>query len=88
VIPGTSKKNSKKEKPAQGREMAKKQQGADIRIVGTKPQINNLLAAFKTKGFTWQSNEYFYPRIGQPSFFSYYLENLEPGTQDKSSLKE
>jgi hypothetical protein len=68
--------------------MAKKQQGADIRIVGTKPQIDNLLVAFKTKGFTWQSNEYFYPRIGQPSFFSYYLENLEPAAQDKNSLKE
>jgi hypothetical protein len=68
--------------------MTKKQQGADIRIVGTKPQIDNLLVAFKTKGFTWQSNEYFYPRIGQPSFFSYYLENLESVAQDKSSLKE
>jgi hypothetical protein len=66
--------------------MAKKQQGADIRIVGTKPQIDNLLVAFKTKGFTWQSNEHFYPRIGQPGFFSYYLENLESVAQDKGLL--
>jgi len=68
--------------------MAKKQQGADIRLVGTKLQICNLLAAFAAKGFTWQSNEHFYPRIGQPDFFSYYLENLESVSQDKSSLKE
>ena len=68
--------------------MAKKQQGADIRVVGTKPQIDNLLAAFTARGFTWQSNEHFYPRIGQPNFFSYYMENLEPMTQDKSLAKE
>jgi hypothetical protein len=68
--------------------MAKKQQGADIRVVGTKAQISGLLAAFSAKGFTWQSNQHFYPRIGQPDFFSYYLENLESVVQDKSSLKE
>jgi len=54
-----------------------KQRGADIKIVGTKSQINNLLAAFSANGFAWRSNEYFYPRIGQQGFFSYYLENLE-----------
>jgi hypothetical protein len=67
--------------------MTKKQQGADIRVVGTKSQIDNLLAAFTAKGFTWQSNEHFYPRIGQPNFFSYYLENLESVAQGKSSVK-
>jgi hypothetical protein len=56
--------------------MAKKQRGADIRLVGTKLQICNLLAALTAKGFTWQSNEHFYPRIGQQGFFSYYLENF------------
>jgi hypothetical protein len=65
-----------------------KQRGADIRIVGTKSQISNLLAAFSAHGFAWQSNEHFYPRIGQPEFFSYYLENLESVAQEKSSLKE
>ena len=54
-----------------------KQRGADIRIVGTKSQISNLLAAFSAKGFAWHSNKHFYPRIGQQGFFSYYLENLE-----------
>jgi hypothetical protein len=68
--------------------MAKKQQGADIRVVGTKAQISGLLAAFSAKGFTWQSNEHFYPRIGQQGFFSYYIENLEATAQDKSSVKE
>jgi hypothetical protein len=65
-----------------------KQRGADIRIVGTKSQISNLLAAFSANGFAWQSNEHFYPRIGQPEFFSYYLENLESVAQEKSLLKE
>ena len=67
--------------------MTKKQRGADIRIVGTESQISNLLATFTAKGFTWQSNEHFYPRIGQQGFFSYYLENLEPDSNSKSSLK-
>jgi hypothetical protein len=68
--------------------MAKKQQGADIRIVGTKSQISDLLAVFTAKGFTWQSNEHFYPRIGQPDFFSYYLEKLEFVPQRKSEHKD
>jgi hypothetical protein len=63
-----------------------KQRGADIRVVGTKSQISNLLAAFSANGFAWSSNEHFYPRIGQPDFFSYYLENLEAVAQDKSSV--
>jgi hypothetical protein len=66
--------------------MAKKQQGADIRVVGTKAQISGLLAALSTKGFTWQSNEHFYPRIGQPDFFSYYLENLESVAQESRNF--
>jgi hypothetical protein len=65
-----------------------KQRGADIRIVGTRLQIANLLAAFNAKGFAWDSNEHFYPRIGQQGFFSYYIENLEAIAQDKSSVKE
>jgi len=67
--------------------MTKKHQGVDVRLIGTKFQIDSLLATFTAKGFTWQSNEHFYPRIGQPNF-SYYLENLEVTAQDKSSLKE
>jgi hypothetical protein len=65
-----------------------KQRGADIRIVGTRLQIANLLAAFKAKGFAWDSNKHFYPRIGQQGFFSYYIENLEAIEQDKSPLRE
>jgi hypothetical protein len=65
-----------------------KQRGADIRIVGTRLQIDQLLAALSAKGFAWQSNEHFYPRIGQQGFFSYYIENLEAIAQDKSSVNE
>ncbi len=62
-----------------------KQRGADIRIVGTKSQISNLLAAFGANGFVWSSNEHFYPRIGQQDFFAYYLENLEYVSQCKGA---
>lgn len=57
--------------------MAKKQAGASIRIVGSQEQIHSILATFEEKGFTWRSSEYFYPRIGQPDLYSYYLENFE-----------
>jgi hypothetical protein len=65
-----------------------KQQGADIRIIGTRLQITNLLAALSAKGFTWNSNKHFYPRIGQLGFFSYYIENLELMAKEKSLLEE
>lgn len=57
--------------------MAKRQAGASIRIIGTKAEIHGILAAFREKGFTWRSNEHFYPRINQPELYSYYLENFE-----------
>jgi hypothetical protein len=65
-----------------------KQQGADIRIVGTRLQIDSLLTALSAKGFTWDSNKHFYPRIGQQGFFSYYIENLEVIAQNQSPLKD
>lgn len=54
-----------------------RQGGANIRIVGTKDEICGILAAFKGEGCTWRSNEYFYPRIGQPDLYSYYLEGFK-----------
>lgn len=55
----------------------KRQRVTAIRIVGTKAEIFGILAAFAGTGFTWRSNEYFYPRINQPDFYSYYLEDFE-----------
>lgn len=63
--------------------VAKKRQGAKIRVVGTKAEISGILAAFRGEGFTWQSNEHFYPRIGQPDFYSYYLEDFEYAPQQE-----
>jgi hypothetical protein len=54
-----------------------KNEGAKIRIIGSKPQILTLLASL-TRGFVWRSNEYFYPRIDEPGFYSYYLEDFQP----------
>lgn len=62
---------------------ARKRRGANIRVVGTKAEIFGILAAFKGEAFTWQSNEYFYPRIGQPDFYSYYLEDFEYAPQQE-----
>lgn len=56
---------------------ARKRRGANIRVVGTKAEICGILATFKSEGFTWRSNEHLYPRIGQPDFYSYYLEDFE-----------
>ncbi|WP_332955003.1 hypothetical protein [Microcoleus sp. AR_TQ3_B6] len=65
-----------------------KQRGANIRIVGTKSQISELLAAFRAKDFTWQSNEHFYARRDEPGLYSYYVENFECVQQCKGSVEE
>ena len=57
--------------------MKNKNEGAKIRIVGSKPQILTLLNAL-TRDFVWRSNKYFYPRIDEPGFYSYYLEDFQP----------
>jgi hypothetical protein len=57
--------------------MGKKRQVASIRLIGTKTEISGILTAFSDKGFSWKSNEHFYARVGQPDFYSYYLENFE-----------
>ena len=57
--------------------MKNKNEGAKIRIVGSKPQILTLLNAL-TEDFVWRSNKYFYPRIDEPGFYSYYLEDFQP----------
>jgi hypothetical protein len=56
----------------------KRKQGAKIRIVGTNEEILRILAALTCQGFVWKSNEHFYPRIDEPGFYSYYLEDFEP----------
>lgn len=56
---------------------ASRRRAASMRIVGTKAEIAGILAAFSDRGFSWRSNEYFYPRIGQPDFYSYYVEDFE-----------
>ncbi|MEG3900189.1 MULTISPECIES: hypothetical protein [unclassified Microcoleus] len=56
---------------------AKRRHGASVRIVGSKTEISDILATFGDKGFIWRSNEHFYPRINQPDFYSYYLEDFD-----------
>ena len=56
----------------------RKQRGTKIRIVGAKEEIVKVLVALTCQGFVWKSNEHFYPRIDEPGFYSYYLEDFEP----------
>jgi len=55
----------------------KQERGTKIRIIGTRLEIEAALAAFSYRDFVWESNEYFYPKIDQPNFYSYYVENFE-----------
>jgi hypothetical protein len=65
----------------------KKERGINLRLVGTKPQITATLRALATS-FQWKSNQHFYPRIGEPGFYSYYLENFEFVVPPSSSVKD
>lgn len=65
--------------------MKKEERGTKIRITGTMPEIKVTLAGFSYRDFVWQSNEYFYPRLDKPGFFSYYLENFEYAPHLKKS---
>ena len=58
--------------------MKNQKQGSNIRIVGTKQDILRILATLSCQGFVWESNEHFYSRIGEPGFYSYYLEYFQP----------
>jgi|GEM_PF-3193172 len=66
--------------------MGKKQKGVAIRIVGTKPEILDILAEFSAKGFVWRSNEHFYARREEPDVYSYYLENFEHAPQATTGI--
>jgi len=60
----------------------KAERGTKIRVIGTRLEIE---AAFSYRDFVWESNEYFYPKIDQPDFYSYYLENFEYSPHLKKS---
>ena len=52
-----------------------KKTGLSIRLVGTKEQLEFILAKLGGK-FGWRSSGHFYPRIDEPGFYSYYSDNF------------
>ena len=57
--------------------MSKKAGGSAIRLIGSREQIQFILSSFEGK-FAWRASGHFYPRIGQPGFYSYYLDDFWP----------
>ncbi len=60
--------------------------GLSVRLVGTKGQLEFVLAKFEGN-FSWKSSGHFYPRINQRGFYSYYLDNFSPLTPEPGEDK-
>ncbi len=48
-----------------------------VRLVGTRSEIEELLAILSGVGVAWRASGHFYPRIGEPNRFSYYLDGVQ-----------
>lgn len=60
--------------------MAKtKAEPVQVRIVGTKAEIERLVTVLGDAGVEWETSGHFYPRIGEPYRFSYYLDRVVRG---------
>ena len=49
----------------------------NLRLTGTKAEVDNTLTALNQKGFRWNSNGKYYPQRGNSSEFSYYLNDVQ-----------
>lgn len=52
----------------------------DVRLVGTKSEIEGLLSILNQAGVEWKTSGHFYPRIGELDRFSYYLDGVKTAT--------
>lgn len=52
-----------------------------IRIVGTRPELERLVTVLSDAGIEWATSGHFYPRIGEPNRFSYYLDRVQAPSQ-------
>jgi hypothetical protein len=51
-----------------------------VRLTGSKEEIEQVLTALKTQGYTWEGNSKYYPQRGENNKFSYYLNNFVRAT--------
>ena len=51
-----------------------------VRLTGSKEEIEQVLTALKTQGYTWEANSKYYPQRGESNKFSYYLNNFVRAT--------
>jgi hypothetical protein len=60
----------------------------DVRLTGTKAEIDYTLALFKTQGYEWKSNGEYYPQRRGVNKVAYYLFDvvappIMPATADE-----
>jgi hypothetical protein len=48
----------------------------DVRLTGTKAEIDYTLALFKTQGYEWHGNSKYYPQRGETNKLAYYLSDV------------
>ena len=51
-----------------------------VRFTGSKEEIEQVLTALKTQGYTWEANSKYYPQRDESNKFSYYLNNFVSAT--------
>ena len=59
----------------------RKKPGLSVRLIGTKEQIEFVVANLEGK-FAGRSNGHFYSRLNERGLYSYYLENFWPVPPD------
>ncbi|MGB8688308.1 MAG: hypothetical protein WCD53_13350 [Microcoleus sp.] len=53
-----------------------------LRLTGTKSEIELVLAILRGKGFSWKTNDRYYPQRGEGHQYAYYLNDLQlPGLE-------
>jgi hypothetical protein len=48
----------------------------DLRLTGTKIEIEYTLALLKTQGYKWETNGKYYPQRGETNKLAYYLSDV------------
>jgi hypothetical protein len=49
----------------------------NLRLTGTRAEVENTLTALTQRGFQWNSDGKYYPQQGNSNEFSYYLNDVQ-----------
>jgi hypothetical protein len=49
----------------------------NLRLTGTRAEVENTLTTLSQRGFQWNSNGKYYPQRGNSNEFSYYLNDVQ-----------